>query len=161
MRTHLGGRRGRILLINLRPQNVHAEKEIQPLFHPTNAPSLTGCHVRLTSLTKRLPCSGQPQFWQSQPPQPQPLVSPLTDNPMLFGAFPEVPSRFLLNRYKKVGVNFDSLYSTIIYESTTKPGFPIIVDDQSEHSAPSLSLVSNSVDERKGRIRKLSAWLRT
>ena len=80
---------------------------------------------------------------------------------MLLGEFPGVPSRFLQQIQRGEYVNFDSLYSAIIFGSTTKPGFSIIIDDQSEHSAPSLSLVSKSVDEKKGKIRNFSAWLRT
>ena len=62
------------------------------------------------------------------------------------------------NRYKEVSVNFDSLYSTIIYGSTTKPGFSMIMDDQFEHSAP--SLVTKSVDKRPFDHRPLRPGLR-
>ena len=78
---------------------------------------------------------------------------------MLLSAFPGVPSRFIQQIQRGKYVNFDSLYSAIIYGSNTKQGFPIIIDDQSEHSAASMSLVSKSIDDKKGRIRNFSAWL--
>ena len=100
-----------------------------------------------------------------QPPQAQPQLPQLnplpTVNPLSLGTMPPIPPKFITAIQKGEWVNFQHLYSALVHAGLTKPGFSITLDDNSQTSTPSLSVVSKSVEERKEKIRNLAAWLHT
>ena len=96
-----------------------------------------------------------------QPVQPQPQFPSLTQpgsvgfgstNPSLsLGAFPGVPARFIMAIQRGEFVNFHHLYSAIIFGSSSRPGFALVLDDHTESSSPAVSVVPKEVESRKAR----------
>ena len=112
-----------------------------------------------------------PLSFTQQPVQPQPQFPTLTQpgalgfgstNPSLsLGAFPGIPARFITAIQRGEYVNFHHLFSAIIFGSSARPGFAIVLDDQTENTSPALSLVPKEVDSRKSQIKNFAQWIRT
>ena len=103
----------------------------------------------------------QPQGFFGQQPAPPPNNfnnAPFSSSPVSLAAFPGVPSRFITQIQRGEFVNFDSLYSSIVFGSNSKQGYSLVMDDKAESDMPTLSILKQSAEKRK--IKNLSAWLR-
>ena len=103
----------------------------------------------------------QPQGFFGQQPAPPPNNfnnAPFSSSPVSLAAFPGVPSRFITQIQRGEFVNFDSLYSSIVFGSNSKQGYSLVMDDKAESDMPTLSILKKSAE--KGKIKNLSAWLR-
>ena len=116
------------------------------------------------------PLAQQPPQWQQtqqpqvnfgqQPPPPQ-----ANNNNGLFpssqvslAAFPGVPARFITQIQRGEFVNFDSLYSAIVYGASSKQGYSLVMDDKAESDTPTVSILKQTSE--KGKVKNFSAWLR-
>ena len=100
-----------------------------------------------------------------QPIQSQPLFHHGSDlpaqTPLSLGTFPGIPTKFISKIQRGEYVDFHLLYSAIVFGSTSKPGFALLLEDQSENATPGLSLVPKEVETQKARIRNFAQWIRT
>ena len=111
-------------------------------------------------------------FPQPTPPQPQqvaPLqfatpqvastVPPLLNQQSFAGEFPGVPRRFIEQIQRGEFINFNALYTAIVYGSTATPGFSLVMDENPAGEFPVMSFVQKTV--ARTRITDFAGWVRT
>ena len=109
--------------------------------------------------------------WQQSFPTQNPLTQPVAQGASLMpthinsqaalplGNYPGVPLRMIQQIQRGECINFDSLYSALVYGSTARPGYSLLMDNHPELDLPVLSFERKGSD--KGKISNLAAWLRT
>ena len=100
-----------------------------------------------------------PPTFPQQPAQPQPQMYghagfPPQQNPtspLSLGTFPGIPTKTIGKIQRGEYIDFNKLYSAILFGDTTKAGFALHLDDQSDGMSSGVSLVPRRLKRRRPR----------
>ena len=92
-------------------------------------------------------------------PQVAPPLRTPESQPSFPGEFPGIPRRFIEQIQRGESINFDALYTAIVYGSTATPAFQLVMDENPVGEYPVMSFVQNT--RARTRIMDFTGWVRT